>query len=374
MVLLAMIAGCSFTPGQLAGDGGSSSDDANTDVGGGDSDPGVDAASDAPPDGTLREKPITIGMLALGAHADFPLWVKLDDQDIAARARPDGQDIHFVDAAGQPLDYEIQRWSGGVLEAWVRVPMLAANTQLAVRYGDLAAAHAQNPAGVFGSFLAVWHLEDPLTQSTIVEARGVATGTAMDLQPNDQVVAQLGGGIDFDGGNDQQITFTNPLTGSGSHTISLWVNQRATASNDALVVLGNGMDNQARWFHSRFNQATIAVGFYDNDWADPDHDIQGDGWVLLHWVFRSGNRESTLYRNGTPVAGPFKHGPGINTAGTQGVLGNAPGAFGQNMGVLATLDEVRIAGTARSNQWIATEAINQVSPAQFYSVGAERIP
>lgn len=182
---------------------------------------------------------------------------------------------------------------------------------------------------------------------TIVDATGARDGTATGLAATAQVAGKLGGAIDFTA-NTQQIAFANPLSGNGAHTISAWVSQRATTTNDALVVLGNGAANQARWFHARFDGPTIAVGFYGNDYANPGHDIQGDGFVLLHWVFEGTNRMTRLYRDGAQIGNAFQHAVGINTTGAAGLLGNAPAAFGANMGLAATLDEVRIIASARS--------------------------
>jgi hypothetical protein len=102
--------------------------------------------------------------------------------------------------------------------------------------------------------------------------------------------------------------------------------------------------------------------------------VQGDNWVLLHWVFEGTNRVSRLYRDGALVAGPFTHATGINTQGTSGVIGNADSAFGTNMGILATLDEVRIINVARNASWIAAESLNQKTPGSFYSLGMEFTP
>jgi hypothetical protein len=60
--------------------------------------------------------------------------------------------------------------------------------------------------------------------------------------------------------------------------------------------------------------------------------------------------------------------------GTAKSIDNAPSAFGQNMGILATLDEVRIIGATCSGDWIAAEALNQKTPGSFYTVGTEFIP
>lgn len=367
LVAACLLPACSFRVS--AGQGGDAGDDARrgdapTDVMGGEGGGGP----------TLRKKRITIDHTKVsGSQTGFPVWIALTDPDIAARALADGSDIFFTLPNGTPLPYERQRWvaATGRLEAWVRLDLADATaTELDVRYGDATAMHAPDAAMVFSSgFRAVWHLE---STTTIDDARGMFPGTPVGLAGNAGVAAQLGQGVQFTGGNDE-ISFTNPLAGDGAHTISLWVNQAATADNDALVVLGNGACGQSRWLHGRYNTATIATGFYCNDWSDPAVDIIGNGWTLLHWVFANGT--SRLYSNGAPAAGPFtQSGSTINTMGGGGHLGNAPGVFGGNMGAHAAVDEVRIANATRNAGWIETEFANQSSPSTFYSVGAEQLP
>jgi hypothetical protein len=377
--VLVLLASCSFEHGRVPGgtvdDGGI---DAPDDGNGGGSDTGGGSGSDSGSNtsSTLRQKTITITGAVTGTLTDFPLWVSMTDADLAADARSDGTDIHFVTGnSATPLDFQIQSFtkSTGRLDAWVRVPSLATGSELALRYGDVTMAHAPDAPGTFAGYAAVWHLDDPLTNNTIVDARALRNGTAAMLGPSESVAAWLGRGISFKGGADQ-ITFTNPLTGTTPHTISLWINQRATANNDAIIALGNATPNQARWFHSRYEAATIAVGLYANDFTNVNDDVIGDGWVLLHWVFEGTNRMSRIYRGGVQIAGPFQHNAGINTQGTGGVLGNAPGGFGADMGINATLDEVRIINVARSAAWIAAEAANQGPGSTFYSVSAEQMP
>ncbi|HEY5951980.1 MAG TPA: DUF2341 domain-containing protein [Kofleriaceae bacterium] len=348
--------------------------------GGGDANPaGSDSGSDSGSGSdaitsTLREKTITIAGPVTGTLTDFPLWISLTDSDLAARARADGTDIYFVAGTTQ-LDFQIQSWTKttGRLDAWVRVPSLATNTTLAMRYGDVATAHAPDAPGTFAGYAAVWHLDDSLSSTAVADARNLTNGTASMLSTTDSVAARLGNGINFTDGNDQ-IAFTNPLSGSGPHTISVWINQRTTTTNDAIIALGNGSLNEARWFHSRYNVATIAVGFYTNDYTNPATDIIGDGWTLLHWVYEGTNRMTRIYRDGALVAGPFQHAAGVNTQGNSGVLGNAPGPFGTNMGINAALDEIRIIAVARSPEWIAAEFANQQTASTFYSVSTEHMP
>jgi MSHA biogenesis protein MshQ len=338
----------------------------------------MDAAADSPTS-AAREKSITFdGTKVAGALVDFPAWIDLVDAQVAARAQDDGHDLFFTGSNGEPLAHEVQRWdrASGHLTAWVRVPQLASPTptKIYLHYGDPTAAPMPTPAATFSSaFAAVWHLEDALTSNGIAEATGTHPGTGVNLVPAQQGAAKLGGGVQFTGASDE-ISFTNPIAGTGSHTISLWVSQTATTDNDALVVIGNGSCGQSRWLHSRFNAPTAAVGFYCNDWANPNVDIVNAGWTLLHWVFDSATNTSVIYRDGVAVAGPYAQSVStIDTQGSGGHLGNAPSAWGANMGAHATLDEVRIATVARSPEWIATEFANQSSPGTFYAVGAEQL-
>jgi hypothetical protein len=338
-------------------------------------DAAVDAALDAQkPDGAPgagRKKRIAIDPArVVGSHTSFPVWIRLDDPQLAARARTDGTDLYFTRLDGTPLEWERQRWDQptGHLEAWVRLDLDAsAAPTFELRYGDPGPAHAPNAAATFTSgFAAVWHLE---SAGPIPDATGAHPGTPVGLAAAHSIAGTLGRSIRFDG-SDREIQFTNPLTGNGPHTISLWVDQDNTADNDALVVLGNPQCGESRWFHSRFNNPTLAVGFFCNDWTDANVDVIDDGWTHLHWVFDG--TQSTLYRDGVVAAGPFTQtGTPIDTAGTGGHLGFAPAGWGGNMGAHAALDEVRIATVPRSAAYITTEHNNQSAPQTFYSVGTE---
>ena len=56
----------------------------------------------------------------------------------------------------------------------------------------------------------MWHLDDPLTNNTVTDARNQSNGTAVNLMANDSVAGHLGRAINFTDGADQ-ISFTNPL-------------------------------------------------------------------------------------------------------------------------------------------------------------------
>ena len=359
-----LLAACTFkvVPGESGGgdDGG---------PGGGDG-PRPDGSK-----GTPFRKRITIDPARVtGTQTQFPVWIVLDgDADLKARAAEDGFDIYFTAGDGTPVPYQIQRWTrtSGRLEAWVRADLNdTADTVLELRYGDPSRAPAPSPAQVFASsFAAVWHLDDRLDTDAVADATGNRPGSAGGLGPSDQVAAQLGGGIDFDGGDDR-ILFTNPFAGGGDHTISAWVNQRTANGCDTIVTLGSPTGSRSRFLHSNLG-GRLSAGFYNNDWpANVLPSIDNDGWSLLHWVFKGSSRQSRIYRDGVQIGQTHTFNGGIDTMGPDGNIGYAPASWG-TCWLSGVLDEVRLATAERTAGWIATEHANQSSPQTFYAVGDE---
>ncbi|HEU5058195.1 MAG TPA: DUF2341 domain-containing protein, partial [Kofleriaceae bacterium] len=296
---LAVAAACGFDSTGPGGGGDRSDGGTPRSDGGG----GVDGGG-GDPAGFF--KAITVAALGGADLADFPLYLELDDPDLQARAAEDGADIRFTEPGGAALDHEIQRWDPGTghLEAWVRVTLRGrADTVLQLRYGEPDAPPPPDPAAVWKSdFAAVWHLEEAPPGDQL-DSLGARPGTpAGGMDDTDLVAGAVGRALDLDG-DDDIVTFDNPLAGGSAHTVSAWVRQETTDDNDALVVLGTGACAQARWLHSRFDDQTVAVGFYCDDWPDSGADIQGDGWTLLHWTYAAG--ESRLYVDGEPQGPPF---------------------------------------------------------------------
>jgi hypothetical protein len=327
-----------------------------------------------------RRKSITIDKAKVPGPVDnFPVWIDLDDADIAAAARADGADIHFTDTNGVALDHEIQRWDAAAhrLTAWVRVPHLSAsaNTTIYIVYGDAAHAVAPNPAGVFmNGFAAVWHLDDALASTTVADATGTHAGTAVNFTPSQEVAAQLGGGFAFDGTSHRMVTFTNPLLGNTPHTISAWVAQASTTQHSAIVTVGTGTPDHARFVYANYlDSGTVGVGQYSDDWVPTGHDLRNRGWTLVHWVHEGNNKKVHIFIDGAEIGGsPHTMSSAPNTMGTAGYIGYAPEpGFGQQTGMNGALDEVRIATVTRNAAWIGTEHNNQASPATFYTVGPE---
>lgn len=374
-VLFLGLAACSFKGG-----GSNASSDPDSGV---DGDTG-DAGLDAPPGAMAYRKEITISGDAVSQTlANFPLYVQIaGDADLMARAETDGSDIFFASADGTtPLDFEIESWDpdAGDLVAWVRLTIDDTNgATLYLRYGEASVATPPNPPAVWTEgFLTVFHMNNDPGASDIIDSLGMRDGTPTGgMDANDLVGGQLGLGIDLDGNNDE-IDFDNPITGASTHTISGWVNQgTSNGDGDAFVVLGSGGTLRgSRFLHTVdnvFSGGDVLAGFYSDDHLTNDA-INTNGFHLVHWTYDD-NRDSRVYIDGQLVDGPQNFGTAEDTQGMEGRIGNAPGGgmgFGNGMGLNGIVDEVRIAATARSAEWIAAEFANQDDPGAFYTLGNE---
>jgi hypothetical protein len=358
----------------------------------------ADAAIDAAPDpgeaggggpgvGQLRRKQLTFDRAKVTATlADFPAWIDLTDTDIAARAQADGHDVYFTAADGTTLlDHELQLADAANhrFAAWVRIPTLSDSqpTTIYVNYGDPAMAPAAKPAGVFkASFAAVWHLDDALPATTIADATGTHAGTPM-LTSATRTNGKLGHALAWNANTNDRIEFTNPLMGTGPHTISAWIDQAANLTHTACIVsMGKGQlgtVGHARWLHGHYTNNSLAVGFYADDYVpNPAVVLDGAGLTYVVWVFEGNNKKNHLYVNGVEIMNsPTMVGSNPDTQTTTGWIGNAPAPdYGNDNAYSGTIDELRIATVVRSPAWIAAEYANQASPSTFYAVGPELVP
>ncbi len=354
--------------------------------------PPMDARLDGPVDSTpAAPKPRRLRLRipaaqVTGPLTDFPVYVDLNDTvsraDLKTKLGATATNLSFrlrTDAGTTVLAHELASWDAatGRLTAWVKLPTLeataGADTDFELLYGLPEVAVAPNPPAVWSNgFLFVFHL-DSLNGTTFANAANSASnGTAVNINGGRLKAGQLGPGVEFNN-NNQVITFTNPITGSGPSTFSAWVSQKPTGDNDSLIQIGDGAASRSRFFYTRynnggFNDGNIGSGLYHGlrDWFTGTN-IQNVGVRLLHWTYLDQN--GRIYVNGAEIGGsPRLYDNPADTAGTDGRIGNANAAFGGNMGLDGLVDEVRIANIARTAEWIAAEYANQNAPATFVTV------
>jgi hypothetical protein len=327
--------------------------------------------------GSARKRAVTIPDAKIfGNLTDFPIWLVIDDMPgLGMKATTQGNDIYFTHNSA-PLEWERVAWdkATGHLEAWVKVNLTDGQANvLDLRFGDPGPAHAPDPLATWSNgFVAVWHMEDSLGANTAVaDARNTVNGTAVN-GPTSTTMGKLGKAIDFDGNNDE-ITFTNPITANMSMTISAWV--RLSDPGDgfsSVMCVGTNADGQSRFLHTKYSG--LAYGFYGED-IQSTTNVHNNQFTLLHWVYDGGTKMASLYRDTNQVGMTATINGTVNTTGTGGHIGNAPMQWGPGGDtpnpVDGVLDEVRIANTPRSLAWIRTEHANQDDVGAFFMLGMD---
>ena len=88
---------------------------------------------------------------------DYQVLVELNSSNFDfTHTQTNGEDIRFTDAAGNLLDYWIEKWDAVTEEAkvWVKVPTIPANDSVKIwmYYGNPSASSAENPYSTFDFF------------------------------------------------------------------------------------------------------------------------------------------------------------------------------------------------------------------------------
>jgi hypothetical protein len=314
-----------------------------------------------------------------GPLTNFPVLINLTNASLQASAQSSGNDLLFTSADGtNKLAHEIESYtnSNGALVAWVNVPILSstADTTLYLYYGNSSATNQQNVSGVWNSnFTAVWHLSNNnFNDSTINANNGTNSGTT-------NTTGIIGGARGFDGVSAYIYTttqYTNPQnftlqawfktsTASGKNILGYETDRTGTASGGWDRQIYVGTDGKLSFqCSSATDNTAISPGTYTNN-----------AWHQVFAVRDNSSNKLNLYVDGQLVATTNNS----NASVTNGYwrIGSYKGASGNGTSGYfpGSVDEVRIALTARSAAWISAEYNTQNSPATFYSVGsAESAP
>ena len=359
---LSAAAACSFRVHPAGGDAPAG------DTGGG----GGDAPGDAAP---RYRKHITLTASSPTTLTDFPASIVLSDPALAMHARPDGSDLAFTAADGTPLSFEIVHYAAGSLEAWVRVPALAASAELYLTYGG---APATSPGATWSPavFAAAWHFgeaQPPWTDSAAPHPTAAASTTTTPAV----VTGIAGSALSFDGVDDT-TSAGDPADGSldfgtSSFSVGCWVNVTTSADPyDAVIDKGGDTSIAGYMFSLGTSNWLVEVG--DGGVTTPYALFGQETSLLGHWnhlvaVIDRGAQTLTAYTNGALAQQVSIAGYGSFDATKDFAIGTAT----QMYRFAGLVDEVRVYKTALSADWIAAEHANLASPGTFVTVGAEEI-
>ncbi len=334
-------------------------------------------------------KEITIDSSQVETDAtDFAVLISITaDADLAAYAQADGDDILFTAADGTTkLAHEVESYNSatGELRVWVKTDLSAAvDTNLFLYYGNGSASAQEDPNNVWtADYVGVWHLEDAPTgapgdvqDSTSYGNHGITQG-AMDGA--DSVAAMIGNGLDFDEVDDHiRISDSASLDSVNDEaTMSLWIWFDDTSDGNHQIIMSSsnrysGIDgyewaSQGDGDHFFYPDAGLPDTNY-NLGADPFIDQQ---WHHLAVTMDFATKNVEIYVDGNAMTFSTEGVPGSWTSLTSSddwLWGGNPDRSARFFDGM--MDELRVAGTARSQEWIQTEVNNQSNPSTFYSVG-----
>lgn len=307
-------------------------------------------------------KPLTLDATAAGAGtttslADTAVLVRLHVGNFGyfADAQPDGADIRFIAGDDKtPLAFHVESWdpTAGMAFIWVKVPVLAPGTSetIFLYYGNPQAKAASDPGATYdvNQVLAYHFANLPATDATsygnqFTEATALANPASV-----------IGAGIRFDGAERLQLAASSTvrLLPDRGLTISAWVSIPESPQGDAVLVeladpagpfVRLGIDGLAPYV--RVNDGVAAVE------TDRSASLLPGSWGLVTAVI-STNRV-TLYLDGREVSGVDSQ-----FAETGGTLTVGASAAGDSY-FTGQLDELAIANTARSADWIKARFANQ---------------
>jgi len=314
---------------------------------------------------------------------DFPLLVRLSETAITGFSYQDfrgtnGSDLRFETADGTGLAYDIDTWNDqGESLVWVKVPTLAQNDVLTMRYGS-DAPDANDPTAVWANYVAVYHGND-LTCATGGDypASPIKDSGSTVFAPSSNESSHLGAAFyNENTANNTRLklgtTAKNPLVALESisqFSLSLWVKPTNTdspsyrlASNKSkyddagfefLAISGSGTQ-------IRGNGSSNAFGW----WTDGYQTLKHRAWT--HQAFTINGTDAAIFADGIVKTGS------VVTPTATGSYGVAIGGYANNATAAAPIvgyvDEIRIYNGVPAADYLQAE-YEQVVTSDYVSYG-----
>ncbi len=320
-------------------------------------------------------KTITIDHTKVGASnsTDFPLLVSGTYAYLATVAHggsvqnASGFDVGFYSDAGltSKLDWETVRWvdTTGEVVYWVRVPTVShtVDTVIYLGYGNAAITTDQsNATGVWDTATGiVHHLEDgsslSLADATSNGNNGTGTGSPA------ATTGKVGGGASLDTSSYYHLAYTaaggSPVSNG---TVSFWVKKIADGATNGLFSWAGAPTSGTPFILIQDDNGTLKF-YVDSNYRETSQTLTTGVWVHLA-VTLATDTTWKFYLNASLLS-TYSGGVSNRNVGDNVYVGTGFNGFGN-----AAFDEVRVARTTRSPDWITAEYNNQSSPSTFYAV------
>ncbi len=307
-----------------------------------------------------------------------------------AQTQNAGEDIRFVDAdSNTELDYQIENWNeAGSSYVWVKIPRInasSASDYIWMYYGNNAAFDGSQPTLTWdGSYQGVWHFNEDPSMDAVVDSTSNANDAG--IQGNvatDTLFPKFGNALTFDGAGDLvRVPQSAVLDIATGYTIEGWFRLNAnftsaTVTTQTLLAkhISNNDDSVISLVGTNFNRPSAPEGamvfkveqngsiIYK--YTDASHrSWTADTWYYFAIVGDSDDAENNrIYINGvnaTDAVDELSGNPAIDWALSADVtFGGGEHDTGQIAAGTAYLngrmDEMRIADTARSANWVSAQ-------------------
>lgn len=366
VVLVTALAGCSFSGPESSGTFACSAAAPECPPGTTCIEGRCTTASDAAPEptGFRFRRRLAFDNRERGTVAGFPVLVALDPGVFDYGGAADGgADLRFFDVDQAPLPHEIEIWNpGGVSFVWVRVPEITGNSDqdhIWLYYGH---STPPAPAGddVWSAYQVVDHLGASVDDSAALMLDGVESGTEV-------IAGRIGQGRRFNGTSDHVRLGPDPpvLRGVRGMTLEAWVSPAGSTASDA-------------------DQVVVAVTAHQADFSRAQIKIDPTGSVRAVFRTQDSGMPNAVYTLDTPL--PMNEWTWVVASVdlTEGKI-RISLEGGQQVGATTTanldpmtvdtspdqvlisldetggewyagaLDELRIAGAAMSEDWLAVQ-------------------
>jgi biopolymer transport protein ExbB len=269
-------------------------------------------------------------------------------------AKPDGSDLRFIAADDKtPLKFHIEKFDGinELAFVWVQMPRINPGAKAEtfwLYYGNSKAAPASDPKTTFDTAQGlVYHFAEG--QSPAQDATANNNNAArMTAQPSG--AGLMGAGASFDGKSELAVNITPSLrAGPGGLTVSMWL--KPNDAGDA-TLMRQTEGGSSLVLNVRGGKLVAQAGTVS---TPPSGNWAAGTWQHVALVVKDG---LTLYLNGAEIA---KVAGKVPSPGGVAVFGN---------GFRGDLDELQIANTARSADWIKLTAGGQGPEQKLLSAAA----
>ena len=320
---------------------------------------------------------------------DFPVLISFTDNNLRSTSNSgnvhssNGYDITFKNNSGTTvLSHEIEKYdpTTGELIAWVKVPSLSAttDTEINMYYGNPCISSDPSSSSTWNSdYIVDMHMDDNPTGTISNSSQQNFNASSFgSMTSTDILTGKIGNGTDFDGSNDGfTMSDNNSLDlNTNDFTFSCWFKTDAVSNYQTLFnkkLSGGGVAGFGAVYVNPNSQLTFyfkgTTGVQGGGTTTAT--VNANSWYSFHLTCDVANDEVKIYLNGSLVSTISVDAGSTLANGHHQYFGSFNTSSHPFNGVL---DEMRIALTDFSSDWIATEYNNQNSPSTFYSVSSQQ--